>query len=433
MKRQRAIGIAVGVLLLVTLACGGSTSTPPPPPPPPTPTQPPAPVELPPTQPPPTEPPTAAPEVGGGKAGAVPTTAPAGGGEPGGSKGGGGVTGRPATLALANYSSQEVCYVYISPVTEDEWGDDWLGAQETVLSDSDRTFEVSAGSYDLLAADCDGNALDEQYDVSVAGTLEWTLTDVGVAEVNLTLFNDSGWDVCYVYISPTSSDAWGGDWLGTDIVPDGTSYTFQVPIGSYDLLAEDCDENALGEEYGVSISEDTDWTLSPVGGEAATLTVYNDTDTPIWYVYISPSTSDSWGDDWLGSDVIPVNESYTFELTEGTYDLKAEDENYNVIATRFDEYISGDLDWTLYLEDYATLTLSNDSGWDVCYVYISPSNGTTWGDDWLGADIIVSGDSRTFQVSMGTYDLLAEDCDHNTLAEEYEVDLSEPLEWTLTP
>jgi hypothetical protein len=34
---------------------------------------------------------------------------------------------------------------------------------------------------------------------------------------------------------------------------------------------------------------------------------------------------------------------------------------------------------------------------------------------------------------MGTYDLLAEDCDHDTLAEEYEVDLSEPLEWTLTP
>ena len=265
-------------------------------------------------------------------------------------------------------------------------------------------------------------------------TLEWTLTDVGVAEVNLTLFNDSGWDVCYVYISPTSSDAWGDDWLGADIVPDGTSYTFQVPIGSYDLLAEDCDENALAEEYGVSVSEDTDWTLSPIGGEAATLTVYNDTGTPIWYVYISPSTSDSWGDDWLGSVVIPANASYTFELTEGTYDLKAEDENYNVIGIRFDEYVSGDLEWTLYLEDYATLTLFNDSGCDVCYVYVSPSGSTTWGDDWLGgSEMIASGDSRTFQVSMGTYDLLAEDCDHDTLAEEYEVNLFKPLEWTLTP
>jgi len=421
----------------VTLACGGSTSTPPPP----TPTQPPAPTELPPTelpptQPPPTQPPTAVPEVGGGKAGAVPTTAPAGGGESGGRKGGGGATGRPATLTLANDSSQEVCYVCISPTTDDEWGNDWLGAEETIPPGASRDFEVTAGSYDLLAADCDSDILDEQYDISVAGALEWTLSDVkgtGGA-VDLTLFNDSGWDVCYVYISPTSSDDWGGDWLGTDIVPDGTSYTFQVPIGSYDLLAEDCDEDALAEEYGVSLSEDTDWTLNPVGGEAATLTIYNDTDMPVWYVYISPSTSDTWGEDWLGSDVIPVNESYTFELAEGTYDLKAGDEDRNVMATRFDEYISGDIEWTLYLEDYATLTLSNDSGWDVCYVYISPSDSTTWGDDWLGAEeVIASGDSRTFQVSMDTYDLKAEDCDHSILAEEYEVDIFEPLEWTLTP
>ncbi|MDY6874988.1 MAG: hypothetical protein SWK90_02120 [Chloroflexota bacterium] len=432
MKKQKAIGMAMGVLLLVTLACGGSASTPPPP----TSTQPPEPTELPPTQPPPTQPPTATPEVGGGKSGAVPTAVPVGGGEPGGRKGGGGVTGRSATLTLANYSSQEVCYVYISPVTEDEWGDDWLGAQETVPPNSDRQFDVPAGSYDLLAADCDGNDLDEQYDISIAGALEWTLSDVEDVDdtVALTLFNDSGWDVCYVYISPATSDTWGSDWLGADIVPDGTSYTFEVPVGSYDLLAEGCDEDALAEEYGVSISEDIDWLINPTGGEAATLTVYNYTDTSIWYIYISPSTSDTWGDDWLGSDVIPADESYTFELTAGTFDVKAEDENHNVMATRFDEYISDDVEWTLYLEDYATLTLSNNSGVGVCYVYISPSDSTSWGDDWLGAEeVIASGDSRTFQVPMGTYDLLAEDCDRNALAEEYEVDLSVALEWTLTP
>ncbi len=426
MKRRRAIGVAAGLLLLVTLACGPMATSPPP-----TATQPPPPTA---TQPPPTQTPTTVPEVGGGKAGALPTATPAGGGEPGGRKGGGGATGRPATLTLVNDSSLEICYVYVSPTTEDEWGDDWLGAQETILPGVSRDFQVIAGSYDLLAADCDGNTLDEQYGISIAGTLEWTLTDVGGAAVELTLFNDSGWDVCYVYISPTTSDTWGDDWLGVDTVPDGTAYTFQVPVGSYDLLAEDCDENALAEEYGVSLSEDTDWTLSPMGGKAATLTVYNGTDTPIWYVYISPSTSDTWGEDWLGADVIAVGDSYTFQVTEGTYDIKAEDEDHNVMATRFEEYVSGDVEWTLYLEDYATLTLVNDSGWEVCYIYISPSDSTSWGDDWLGAEeTIASGASRTFQVLMGTYDLRAEDCDHDTLAEEYEVDISEALEWTLTP
>lgn len=426
MNRHSAIGIAACVLLLVTLACGSAST-----PSPAAPTEPPAPTQSPPTQ-----TPAAVPEVGGGKGGALPTATPASDGEPGGSKGGGGSTGRSATLTLANSSSQEVCYVYISPTTDDEWGDDWLGEQETVTSGSNHDFEVPAGSYDLLAADCDGNTLDEQYGVSIAGTLEWMISDVEEVggTVDLALFNNSGSDVCYVYISPTTSDAWGDDWLGTDIVPDGTSYTFQVPIGSYDLLAEDCDESALAEEYGVSISKDTDWTLSPIGEETATLTVYNDTDAPVWYVYISLATNDEWGDDWLGVEMIPVGESYTFELAEGSYDLKAEDEDHNVMATKFEEYISGDLEWSLYLEDYATLTLFNDSGWDVCYVYISPSTGDTWGDDWLGGEeVIVSGDSRSFQVSMDTYDLLAEDCDHNTLAEEYEVDIFEPLEWTLTP
>jgi len=355
-------------------------------------------------------------------------------GETGGRKGGGGATGRSAALTLINDSSQEVCYVYISPDTDDSWGDDWLGTEETILPGDSYTFQVPAGSYDLLARDCDSNVMDEQYGTSVAGALEWTITDQGVAAVNLTLTNDSGLEVCYVYVSPTAEDSWGDDWLGADVIPDGASYTFQVPIGSYDLLAEDCSENVLANEYGLSIHKDTDWSISPVGGGEATITLYNYTDRSIWYVYISPSTSDTWGEDWLVDDVVPIDASYTFQLAEGTYDLKAEDDEHNVVATRFDEYISGDQEWTLYLEDQATLTLINNSGETVCYVYISASGEATWGNDWLGTEeTIASGGRRAFQVAIGSYDLLAENCDHDTLEEKYDVNISGALEWTVNP
>lgn len=176
-----------------------------------------------------------------------------------------------------------------------------------------------------------------------------------------------------------------------------------------------------------------------VGGAPATLTVINDTDTEIWYVYISPTSSDSWGDDWLGGAVIVPGESYTFELTEGTYDLRADDKDHNEMASRYEEYISGDMEWRLYTEGgegreggSASLTLVNNSGKRVCYVYISPNTSDSWGEDWLGEEeIIRPGESRTFYLDPGIYDLRAEDCDGDPIAEEYDEEISGEMTWTL--
>lgn len=180
---------------------------------------------------------------------------------------------------------------------------------------------------------------------------------------------------------------------------------------------------------------------SETGGANATLTVINDTNTEIWYVYISPSDSDDWGDDWLGDDVIAPGESYTFELAEGTYDLRADDKDHNEMASRYGEYISGDMEWRLYTEGEeggggeggtASLTLVNNSGKKVCYVYISPNTNDSWGDDWLGEEeIIRPGESRTFYLEPGFYDLRADDCDGEPIAEEYDEEISGDVTWTL--
>ena len=171
----------------------------------------------------------------------------------------------------------------------------------------------------------------------------------------------------------------------------------------------------------------------PGGTGIASLTVYNLTGDSIWYIYISPSTSDSWGADWLGDEVLLDGDSITFYLDEGMYDLAAEDSNGNIIAEEYEVYLSGDMDWTLSEESGGTsiLTLVNNSGVDVCYVLISPSTSDSWGDDWLGADIIPAGDYYYFFVPTDEayYDLQALDCDYNVLDEVYDVDMSTDVEW----
>jgi len=69
-------------------------------------------------------------------------------------------------------------------------------------------------------------------------------------------------DVCYVFISPANSEEWGDDWLGVDeIIPPGDSRTFTMPAGLYDLMALDCEDNLLAEEYDASLSGTMDWMI----------------------------------------------------------------------------------------------------------------------------------------------------------------------------
>jgi serine protease Do len=78
-------------------------------------------------------------------------------------------------------------------------------------------------------------------------------------------------------------------------------------------------------------------------------------------------------------------------------------------------------------------TVDNESSGAVCYAFISPTGAQNWGEDDLGSEeFIESGASHPWFLPAGTYDLLLEDCNQETLAEEYELDLTQPLVYTLT-
>ena len=79
----------------------------------------------------------------------------------------------------------------------------------------------------------------------------------------LTLVNNSGLAVCYVYISPTTDSTWGADWLGsTETISNGASRAFDVAAGTYDLRADDCSHTALSTQGATSISGAVTWTVS---------------------------------------------------------------------------------------------------------------------------------------------------------------------------
>jgi hypothetical protein len=70
-----------------------------------------------------------------------------------------GSTGGTYDLYIVNNSSYTVCYLYISPDTSSDWGEDWLGSA-TIPSGTSYTFySVSAEVYDIKAEDCSHNVI----------------------------------------------------------------------------------------------------------------------------------------------------------------------------------------------------------------------------------------------------------------------------------
>ncbi|MEN8208738.1 MAG: hypothetical protein ABFR50_05760 [Candidatus Fermentibacteria bacterium] len=161
----------------------------------------------------------------------------------------------------------------------------------------------------------------------------------------IEIINDTGgYDIYWIYISPSASDSWGNDWLDeTEILPSGSSVAFSVNNGEYDirLVDEDDDEYI---RYGVNISGYYEWyvTLDDLGDNYVNgssggdtvygntpVTIYNDTGGyDIWYIYCNPSEYTDWGDDRLGSDILYSDYEYTFYVDgEDYYDIMCEDED----------------------------------------------------------------------------------------------------------
>jgi hypothetical protein len=148
-------------------------------------------------------------------------------------------------------------------------------------------------------------------------------------DVTFMIDNQACTTICQVFLGAPSCDDWGITLLGEEVIPHGTSYSFPIPPGTYDLLVVECSEDSY-QITGLDLSKSQSWIYGIEGLEAgeacpASLTVVNQTSTPVCNMWIAGPQSESFGYNWLGSDVIPAGSSMTFALLPGTYDVKAED------------------------------------------------------------------------------------------------------------
>jgi len=179
--------------------------------------------------------------------------------------------GASGSLYVYNDSSVSVCYLYISPSSASNWGDDQLGSGNILPSGEYFNLSVSLGSYDLLLRDCDQNNLDEIYNIEV--TAETVLHFTGdetyidpsglspdgqsTALIDLTIKNKSTENICFVYISLPENQSWGDDQLGAaNVIAPNNTFTWQKPAGIYDILLEDCTGNTLLDQRNLDASTD---------------------------------------------------------------------------------------------------------------------------------------------------------------------------------
>ena len=163
-------------------------------------------------------------------------------------------------VTVVNRSPDEICYVLISSSDDDSWGDDWLGDNDTIMPGDTQVFSMDSGTYDVRVESCDEAAMATAWEISRDTTVT---AGASGADVRLMVSNESSTEVCYVYISPTTGDDWGDDWMGErENLQPGKLRLFYVEPDTYDLQAEDCDGEVLTEEYEVDLTEDLTWTLN---------------------------------------------------------------------------------------------------------------------------------------------------------------------------
>jgi hypothetical protein len=171
----------------------------------------------------------------------------------------------------------------------------------------------------------------------------------------------------------------------------------------------------------------------------------NGLDTDVCWLYIRQNGESQWGDDRLGSSTIlsPGDNLVLGDLPPDLYDIRADDcvnrELWFIrgMALRVGQIVvigagsttatpSPTPDGSPTPVDTITLTFINRMLVEVCYLYISPNDSDSWGDDWLGAGTILNvGESITIpNIARGIYDLRADNCDDDELWSEMAVPLT---------
>ena len=79
---------------------------------------------------------------------------------------------------------------------------------------------------------------------------------------SIVIVNNTGYEVWYIYVSPSEDDSWGSDVLGPEqTIPNGRTFTYRLPqplsrVKSYDIMLEDRDGDTYSK-YRISVANNS--------------------------------------------------------------------------------------------------------------------------------------------------------------------------------
>ena len=171
--------------------------------------------------------------------------------------------------------------------------------------------------------------------------------------------------------------------------------------------------------------------------QTPTITIANETGYTIKYLYVSSNNSNDWEEDVLGRKMLESGKSFQMTLSEnGIYDFKGVDEDRDSYI-KWNVMVRGDATVTLTMDDFepadarsedeipyvttsspasgATwVTVSNQTGYDIYYLYISRDDSDGWYSDLLKDDILEKGkEVRVMLPGPGTWDFKVIDKDED--------------------
>jgi serine protease Do len=160
------------------------------------------------------------------------------------------------TLILENKSPDPVCHLYITD--SDTLGDDWLQSEQ-LEPNKGLSIDLPVSEYVVVAQDCQESYMGVFFDITEDAVL--TIGGPG-RTVSIRAKNQTGGDICGIYISATTQETWGENWLGDAIVQDGQEWIFYVAPGDYDLLVQDCEGADIRQVEGIAFTSDKLWTIT---------------------------------------------------------------------------------------------------------------------------------------------------------------------------
>ncbi len=133
-------------------------------------------------------------------------------------------------------------------------------------------------------------------------------------------------------------DEWGEDLLQDEVIEPGEAVSFVLPEGEYSMIP------MTFEYYVLPITRNiTDDQRIEVGAEGKEPLLFtNDTEVDIGFVYISPSESEDWGENWLGDEVIATGISKFFFIEPDIYDLMVVDMEREAVLELYEMEIDGE-------------------------------------------------------------------------------------------